>query len=115
MQEDDLVRKFEELEPAEKAECQAKVNAILRDRVKNGMGVTMHTRIAIIEVMANYFLNKSGQALASICDPQLVKENQPTPWGSWAGDRCVLIGDYSDDIPPFVTAEEKSEIEKFGE
>ncbi len=32
-------------------------------------------------------------------------------WGSWAGDRVVLIGDYSDDLPDFLTAAERSVLE----
>jgi hypothetical protein len=39
--------------------------------------------------------------------------NNPNPlWGSWSGDRVVLIGDYSDDLPDFLTDEEQDELEK---
>jgi hypothetical protein len=31
-------------------------------------------------------------------------------WGTWAGDRVVIIGDYSDDLPPFLMAAEKTEL-----
>ncbi len=32
-------------------------------------------------------------------------------WGSWAGDRVVLIGDYSDDLPEFLTEAEVNELQ----
>ncbi|KAJ3277462.1 hypothetical protein HDU76_010355, partial [Blyttiomyces sp. JEL0837] len=32
-------------------------------------------------------------------------------WGSWSGDRIVLIGDYSDDCPSFITDAEAWEME----
>ncbi len=35
-------------------------------------------------------------------------------WGSWAGDRVVLIGDYSDDLPEFLTEAEVSELQFHG-
>jgi hypothetical protein len=31
-------------------------------------------------------------------------------WGTWAGDRVVIVGEYSDDLPPFLTPEEETEL-----
>ncbi|KAL0037137.1 hypothetical protein WJX79_002067 [Trebouxia sp. C0005] len=41
-------------------------------------------------------------------------EDSPNPlWGSWAGDRVVLIGDYSDDFPEFLTEAETRQPEAY--
>lgn len=51
-------------------------------------------------------------ALALLDFEDAVKAAVPNPlWGSWSGDRVVLIGDYSDDQPHFLTEDEKSELE----
>ncbi|KAI8349343.1 hypothetical protein B0O80DRAFT_168093 [Mortierella sp. GBAus27b] len=36
--------------------------------------------------------------------------SNPRP-GSWSGDRLVIIGDYSDDLPPFLTEAEEQELQ----
>lgn len=39
-------------------------------------------------------------------------QDSPNPlWGSWAGDRVVLIDDYSDDLPGFLTEAEVSDLQ----
>lgn len=49
-------------------------------------------------------------------DPRVVEEVQPgTLWGSWAGCRCVLIGDHCREPLWFLTDEEEDEIERMGE
>jgi hypothetical protein len=51
-------------------------------------------------------------ALALLEFDDAVKMTIPNPlWGSWSGDRVVLIGDYSDGQPHFLTADEKLELE----
>ena len=43
-------------------------------------------------------------------------DDSPNPlWGSWAGDRVVLIGDYSDDVPHFLTEAEGIELQARGQ
>ena len=37
-------------------------------------------------------------------------DNPNCLWGSWVGDRVVLIGDYSDDLPEFLTQTERDEL-----
>ena len=42
-------------------------------------------------------------------------EDSPNPlWGSWAGDRVVLVGDCSTDLPEFLTEAEISELQLRG-
>jgi hypothetical protein len=51
-------------------------------------------------------------ALALLEFDDATKAIIPNPlWGSWSGDRVVLIGDYSDGESPFLTEEERSELE----
>lgn len=52
-------------------------------------------------------------ALALISVDSDEKYSNPL-WGSWAGDRVVLIGDYSDDLPEFLTEAEVSEMQLRG-
>lgn len=47
-----------------------------------------------------------------LCSEELLRGRTKlnNQWGTWAGDRVVLIGDYSEDIPSFLTAEEQEEL-----
>ncbi|KAF9182628.1 hypothetical protein BGZ50_004790, partial [Haplosporangium sp. Z 11] len=38
------------------------------------------------------------------------EQNPISPVGTWSGDRIVLIGDYSEGVPPFLTVEEGMEL-----
>jgi len=46
----------------------------------------------------------------ALADFTAVEDNPNSLWGSWSGDRVLLIGDYSDDSPDFLTEEEKLEL-----
>jgi len=61
------------------------------------------------EQLANLGL-KPILALALV-DMTAVANNPNLLWGSWSGDRVVLLGDYSDDTPHFLTEDEKLELE----
>ena len=49
-------------------------------------------------------------ALLATADPS----EMPPLWGSWAGNRVVQIGDYSDDTPDFLNEEEVATIKECG-
>jgi len=61
-----------------------------------------------LEQLANLGF-KPFLALALV-DMAKVANNPNALWGSWSGDRVVLLGDYSDDIPEFLTDDEKLEL-----
>lgn len=64
----------------------------------------------LVEQLANLGL-KPFLALTLI--DMTATANNPNPlWGSWSGDRVVLIGDYSDDLPDFLTDEEQTELQE---
>jgi hypothetical protein len=70
-----MLRQFETLPPDEKAVCQIQVDRIMAERVTSGLGVETHRKLAICDVMANYYLEKGGQKLASLNEPlQMVRE-----------------------------------------
>jgi hypothetical protein len=50
----------------------------------------------------------------ALVDFTAVTDNPNSLWDSWSADRVVLIGDYSDDSPDFLTEEEKLELKKKG-
>ena len=62
----------------------------------------------LCEQLANLGL-KPFLALALV-DMTKAANNPNLLWGSWSGDRVVLIGDYSDDSPDFLTEDEKVEL-----
>lgn len=46
----------------------------------------------------------------ALVDLTAVDDTPNSMWGSWSGDRVVLIGDYSDDSPNFLTEDEKLDL-----
>jgi hypothetical protein len=67
-------------------------------------------RAKLVEQLANLGLKP---CLALTLIDMTATANNPNPlWGSWSGDRVVLIGDYSDDLPDFLTDEEQTELQE---
>ncbi|KAG0218948.1 hypothetical protein BGX33_005214, partial [Mortierella sp. NVP41] len=46
-------------------------------------------------------------------DTKIKFENPIAPWGTWSGDRIVIIGDYNQGAPPFLTPQETTDLEGF--
>ncbi len=63
--------------------------------------------------MADHLCNVGVKPLLALAliSVNSIKDSPNPLWGSWAGDRVVLIGDYSDDLPEFLTEAEVSELQ----
>ncbi|KAG0223042.1 hypothetical protein BGX31_008738, partial [Mortierella sp. GBA43] len=62
------------------------------------------------EILHNIW-NKPFLSMVLVDPTNPARSNSKKPrLGSWSGDRLVIIGDYSDGLPPFLTKDEKQEL-----
>ncbi|KAI8349344.1 hypothetical protein B0O80DRAFT_429121 [Mortierella sp. GBAus27b] len=63
------------------------------------------------EILYNLW-NKPFLSMVLVDPVDAAGSGTPDPrLGSWSGDRLVIIGDYSDDLPPFLTKAEEQELQ----
>jgi hypothetical protein len=88
------------------------------DKRERMWSLASFTRFSSGQKMREQLLNlgmKPFLALALFEFEEAIKQHVPNPlWGSWSGDRIVLIGDYSDDRPDFLSEAEVTELDEKG-